>query len=102
MKAGVIKNSITYFFIILFLSVKMIGLHALFHDTHQKSEKECAVCIHFTSHEQDLKLIADKLPELALPTLFSFKTPVNICIPESLYHVNKIHYSFSRPPPFLV
>ena len=102
MKAGVIKHSITYFFIILFLSVKMVGLHAIFHDTDQKNETECAVCIHSASHQQDFKFIADKLPELAFHLFQSFKTVVNLDISESYYIANQVHYNFLRPPPFLV
>ncbi|MNK35235.1 hypothetical protein D3C87_537550 [compost metagenome] len=102
MKPSVIKSSISYFFIILFLSVKMIGLHALFHDTDQKNETECAVCIHSASHQQDFKFIADTLPELAFCTFNSFKTNVNIDIPESFHSANQVHYNFSRPPPFLI
>ena len=46
MKTGRLKNSITYLFLVLFLSMKMTSLHVLTHSGDQDHILHCVVCDH--------------------------------------------------------
>lgn len=46
MKIGRLKNSITYLFLVLFLSMKMMGLHVLTHSGDQDHLIHCVICDH--------------------------------------------------------
>jgi len=94
------KNNITYFFIILFLSLKMIGLHALTHDEDKDQELHCEVCDYATIHNvtptltpkaqesyienTELAIVRDNLID------YCFVTPNTITSSQL----------FCRPPPF--
>lgn len=96
------KNSITYFFIILFLSLKMVGLHALTHDEDKDQELHCEVCDYATINNvipiltpeaqefyienTELVIVRDNL------NAYSFVTHKTITSSQLL----------SRPPPFLL
>ncbi|WP_179319541.1 hypothetical protein [Winogradskyella helgolandensis] len=96
------KNSITYIFIILFLSIKMVGLHALTHEDDKSEDIHCAVCDYAVLHN----LTPTLTPE---PQDFSIEN-TELEIPRSIIK----HYSFitsnaiasnqqfSRPPPFIL
>ena len=96
------KNSITYFFIILFLSLKMVGLHALTHDDDKDEALHCAVCDYATIHN----LTPTLTPELHD---FSIENTELVIIKNNLKHYRFITSNtttsgqlFSRPPPFFL
>jgi len=101
MKSSRIKNNITYFFIVLFLSTKIAGLHSLTH-TDDKDHDTCAIC--------DYAVVCNVTPTLT-PDLNDFEIEnIEIIIQkEVLNNYNFILLKkivsqelFSRPPPFLV
>ncbi|RPD99958.1 hypothetical protein EGM88_01455 [Aureibaculum marinum] len=50
MKTSPFKNSITYLFLVLFLSMKLIGLHTLSHSDDKDHSLDCTICDHIISH----------------------------------------------------
>ena len=46
MKNSRLKNSITYLFLVLFLSMKMAGLHVLSHSDDNEHAISCTICDH--------------------------------------------------------
>lgn len=93
------KNSITYLFIILFLSIKMIGLHALTHED-DKNDTHCEICDH--------AVINDSTPLATLsPQEFLIENTELIIGKPSIKRYRFINsYAiandqlFCRPPPF--
>tara|TARA_R110002049_G_scaffold47596_2_gene137098 strand:- start:255529 stop:255843 length:315 start_codon:yes stop_codon:yes gene_type:complete len=49
-KNGRLKNSIPYLFLVLFLSMKMAGLHVLSHTDEENHAVDCAICIHVNTN----------------------------------------------------
>jgi len=102
MKSGWLKNGITYFFLLLVLSVKMAGLHALTHSGDQDHALHCSIC--------DQAIAQDLSP--ALPAGLPEFTPENN--EYALQREPATSYSFvisnalpsdqlfSRPPPALL
>lgn len=102
MKLNHIKNSITYLFLVLFLSMKMAGLHALSHSDDDKEHAICVICDNVIVHNLTPTLTPDLIDyEIKNIELFiqkeitiNYKSVIsNNTIPREL---------FSRPPPFLV
>lgn len=103
MKSNTIKHSITYFFIVLLISIKMVGLHSFTHEEDDCCEKTpCEICNYAIAH--------NFTPEI--PT----ETP-NFSIEKTTLTVNNIvlnnynfkvstnvvsHQLFSRPPPVIL
>lgn len=102
MKVSRIKNSITYLFLVLFLTMKMAGLHSLLHTDDKDHVLHCIVCDH---------AIVNNLTPTLTPDLHYLKIENT----EPIVHVEIIkNYNFiisstiapdqlfSRPPPFLL
>jgi len=95
------KNSITYLFIILFLSVKMVGLHALTHEGDM-NDTHCEICDH--------AVINNSTPIVNLvPQEFIIKNTELIVSKPSIKHNRFINYYtiatdqlFCRPPPYIL
>lgn len=103
MKDSQVKNSITFLFLILFLSMKMIGLHALTHEEEDKDHAiHCTIC--------DNAIIQNLTPALTPDSQdFSIENTefvINRSIIKQYSFItsNTIASSqlFSRPPPFLL
>ncbi|MEP5340887.1 MAG: hypothetical protein ABJL44_08225 [Algibacter sp.] len=102
MKTSRIKNSITYSLLILFLTMKMAGIHALLHIDDKDHAPHCVICDHTT---------ANNLTPAITPNLQDFKIENTepIVQKEIIKNYNFIISStidtnqlFSRPPPFLL
>ena len=104
MKSSNIKHSITYLFLVLFLSMKMVGLHTFSHldDDDNGHDAPCEVCHYAITH--------NFTPELSTELQdFSIKTTTllinNIVLNNYSFKVtNSIASSqlFCRPPPCIV
>ncbi|MDO6739425.1 hypothetical protein [Wenyingzhuangia sp. 2_MG-2023] len=103
MKFSTIKNSITFLFLFLFLSVKMAGLHAFFHADEQDDDTTtCLVCEHTVVHNLtpilDTSIQEYKIEQQEL-YLYNDVIGCNNFIVLSSIPVNQL---FSRPPPFIL
>ena len=105
MKSSLLKNSVTYLFLILFLSMKLVGLHALSHN-HDLDESDhalhCVICDHATA----INLTPALTPE---PQEFSFEIKEYVFTQDLRKYYNYIHSNtitsnelFCRPPPSLL
>lgn len=52
MQKGFVKHRIGFFFLLIFLMVKMAGLHVLSHDGDQDHYEHCVVCHHIAKNQQ--------------------------------------------------
>ncbi|SFB90323.1 hypothetical protein SAMN04489722_101221 [Algibacter lectus] len=102
MKTSRIKNSITYSLLVLFLTMKMAGIHALLHIDDKDHAPHCVICDHTT---------ANNLTPAITPNLQDFKIENTepIVQREIIKNYNFIisctiatDQLFSRPPPFLL
>lgn len=99
MRNGKLKNSITYLFLVLFLSMKIAGLHVLLHTDDKDHAIHCSVCDH---------AISNNLTPTLTPHLedFTFENLLFTTRRESVKNYDFIAVSnlasgqlFSRPPP---
>lgn len=58
MKTGHLKNSITYIFLALFISMNLAGLHALTHQYDHDQITHCAVCHQVKTSNQTPALLS--------------------------------------------
>ncbi|QXP79579.1 MULTISPECIES: hypothetical protein [Winogradskyella] len=94
------KNSITYFFIILFLSIKLIGIHALTHEDDKDDATHCVVCDNATIHNLTPAFILE-------PQEFSIENTELIINRSTIKHFSFVtsntiasNQLFGRPPPY--
>ena len=102
MKDGRLKNSISYLFIALLLSLKIAGLHVLSHSDDNDHALHCAICDHalvngmtpaLASDIQDFKIEnTEPVVRGEIIENYSFVISSNIAS-------NQL---FSRPPPSLL
>ena len=102
MKTSQIKNNITYLFLVLFLSMKLVGLHALSHMNDKDHALSCTICDHIISHNLT-PVISQDIEDYSIATI-DFFVQKEI---DNKYHFiasNTIESDqlFSRPPPSLV
>lgn len=102
MESNRLKNSIAYLFLVLFLSMKVGGLHVLSHTDDKDHTSHCTICDH---------TVASDLTPLVTPdTLdFSVENTEHFVQREVIKNYDFIisgtitaEQLFSRPPPFLV
>lgn len=101
MEKKVVQYSITFFFLGLFLTLKIAGLHSFTHHGNDDDHaKPCDVCDMVVAN-QCLPLSSCKSEEITfdIGECFIPKTKPNVC---SSILVNRISINllFSRPPPF--
>ncbi|WP_281979411.1 hypothetical protein [Tenacibaculum mesophilum] len=102
MESNRLKNSIAYLFLVLFLSMKVGGLHVLSHTDDKDHTSHCTICDH--------AVVSDLTPLVTPDTLdFSIENNEYIVLREVIKDYNFIisgtitaEQLFSRPPPFLV
>lgn len=98
MRLGAPKNTLSLFLLILFLGVKLAGLHVFLHyDKDQHAH--CTICDHWVKADHSQKWLYPKAD-------FSFKSPEKqICsqpqnpFTKALLGDPTIHALFCRPPP---
>lgn len=103
MKFSQIKNSITFLFLILFLSMKMVGLHALTHgedNDHNDHALHCTICDNATALNLTPTLAPDSQE-------FSIENKELVVTRSAIKHYSFIasntiatNQLLSRPPPF--
>ncbi|MFD2541438.1 hypothetical protein ACFSSB_03840 [Lacinutrix gracilariae] len=95
-----IKHSITYFFIVLFLSMKMVGLHALTHEENDEHAIHCNICDHTITSNLYPSIVPDAQECTLVHTDLFFNKEV---IKQYRFtYTNNIATNrlFCRPPPF--
>ena len=102
MRNGKLKNSITYLFLVLFLSMKIAGLHALLHADDKDHVIHCTVCDH---------AITNNLTPTLTPHLEDF-TIKNLLFTPRIKNIKNYNFVivsnlasgqlFSRPPPSIL
>jgi len=94
------KKNITYLFLVLFLSMKMTGLHAMSHIDEKEHAVQCIICDH---------TIVDNLTPTITPDLVRLEiNAVAFVIQKEITTLYNCVFSrniflrelFSRPPPF--
>ena len=102
MKASRIKNSITYFFVVLFLSMKLVGLHALSHTDDKDHAIHCTVC-DFAITQNVTPVLAPDIQDFSIKNI-EFVVEREITNNYSFVISSAITPSqlFSRPPPSLL
>ncbi|MCX2678375.1 hypothetical protein OOZ15_00330 [Galbibacter sp. EGI 63066] len=102
MKNGRLKNSITSLFLVLFISMKMTGLHVLSHTNDKDHAIHCTICDHAITHNLTPALTPDLQD-------FTIENTEPIVQGEITKNYNFIALSnlasgqlFSRPPPSLL
>ena len=102
MKNGCLKNNITYLLLALFLSMKMVGFHALFHTNDEDHIIHCSICDHTITNNltpilapdsQDF-IIENSAPIVQREIIINYNFIIS-----STISTNQL---LSRPPPFLV
>ena len=103
MKFSITKNSITFLFLALFISMKMAGVHAFFHtDEEDDHATTCVVCEYTIAH--------NLTPILYTPVQEYKIEPLELHVYKQVFvyhHFNvtssiAVNQLFSRPPPFLL
>lgn len=101
MKVSHSKNNIVYFFLFLFLSVKMVGIHSLLHADDQDLVEHCDVCDYATT--QNLIPLISPAVEVISNDAISIVVKRKKCADYSFTKTNIIATGqfLSRPPPFI-
>lgn len=101
MKIEGLKNYITYIFIVIFLSLKVAGLHLLTHD--DDGIEHCEICDLVSITNFTPAAVSDNTQSNVCST-FEFYTQKNVIRHYNFVYSSDIHITnlFSRPPPFLI
>lgn len=102
MKVSRIKNSIAFLFLVLFLSMKMVGLHALFHADDNEHVVHCNICDHAIVHNLTPTLTSDIQCFKVENVEFIVRGTVTANYRFIIFNTISVSQLFSRPPPFLV
>ncbi|WP_143106342.1 hypothetical protein [Pustulibacterium marinum] len=100
-----VKHIISYTFLVLLLSIKLSGLHALEHYTNfndGEDDVECAIC-DFVMLDQQAPVIAEKAfinDTLSIPPNHTKENQVNHYQPKTVACFFQ-RYLFSLPPPYI-
>lgn len=102
MKNGYFKNSITYLFLALFLSMKMASFHVITHADDKEHALHCTICDHIITNNatpviavEDIEFdfqIIEFAPPRQVANHYSFEISSEITSDQL----------FSRPPPALL
>lgn len=102
MKTSRIKKSITFLFLTLFLSMKMVGLHELSHTNDKDYALHCAICDHAITNNLT-PIITSDLQDFEIENI-EVAVCKKIATTYQFLASNTIasNQLFSRPPPFLL
>lgn len=102
MKNGRLKNGLAYILFVLFLSMKMTGLHVLSHTDDKDHALHCTICDHAVAHNLTPALTPD-IPDFTIENteLIAREETTNTYgfIVSNTIASDQL---FSRPPPFLL
>ena len=101
MKPRLSKHIITNLLILLFISVKLTGLHTIFHDS-EKDDTECSICLHHISHSQTAIALPAEFETIEVPNWDYILTVFVGELPKVDYKSDSQYRYFSRPPPSLI
>lgn len=101
MKNVRLKNSITYLFLVIFLSMKTAGLHALSHSNDKDHLVECAICDHAIVHNLTPVLTPDSQDFTIEDTEYIVQKEITKNYKFIISNTASSQL-FSRPPPFLL
>ncbi|WP_147679181.1 hypothetical protein [Algibacter pacificus] len=102
MKFNHIKHIIAYFLLVIFLFVKVLGLHAISHSDSDKHHDNCVICNHAITHNLTPTLFPDTIDVQLedIPILIPSNIVYNYrCV---ILSSNMARALFSRPPPVLL
>ncbi len=102
MRISRIKNSVTFFFVALFLTMKIAGLHVLLHTDDKDHTIHCVICDHTITNNLTPIISSDLQSVTIENTEFIVQREV---IKNYSFIISSTITSdqlFSRPPPFLV
>ena len=92
------RHIISSFFLILFISVKLIGLHSLTHDENENKEETCLVCDHFLV--DNLSPVTPSVTDdFDLKPFFFYSETLQDEYVSVELNTSYSRYFFSRPPP---
>lgn len=101
MEKNHLKNSIAYLFLVIFISMKMTGLHALTHTDHKDHSQYCTICLHTVKHSSTPAQTPASLDYTIENNEYITQREIN----ETYTFIASIEIApdqlFSRPPPFL-
>lgn len=103
MKVSRIKNGIAYVLLVLFLSIKIVGLHALTHLNEDDDHPiHCSICDNVTTH--NLTPVITPLSQV-FPIKNTEMVMNRVVLETYSFILTNRPFSeqiFSRPPPFIV
>ena len=102
MKLSIVKNSITYLLLALFLSMKMAGIHSLSHSDESGDAIYCAICDSSIDHNLTPTLVPNSIDFEVSTTTFTLQKEEIVNYNFSLSKNKKLRKLLSRPPPSLV
>lgn len=102
MKNVRLRNSIAYLFLVLFLSMKMVGLHVLSHTNDNHHALHCTVCDHAIAHNLTPAITPDLQDFNIETTDFFVRTELIKSYDYIISSTIATDQLFSRPPPPLL
>ncbi len=102
MKNDRLKHKITYLFLVLFISMKMTGLHILSHANDEDHDVECIFCDHAITHNLTPLLINNLQDFLIENTEFIVQRKIVKSYSFVISNTIASNQLFSRPPPLLL
>ncbi|GAA3788111.1 hypothetical protein GCM10022271_20900 [Corallibacter vietnamensis] len=96
------NKRLVLFLMVLFLSLRVLGLHALTHDCDDAADQDCAICHVVTTQNIQPSTTPQAQDFIIEFTEFPFENTIstNYCLVTSnTFEVNQL---FSRPPPYIL
>jgi len=102
MKNGRLKNSIAFLLLALFLSMKMLGLHAFSHENDKDHAVQCAICDHVIANDLTPILTPDSQDFTIDGIEYIIQREISKSYSFIISNTIASNQLFSRPPPFLL
>ncbi|WP_111307873.1 hypothetical protein [Confluentibacter sediminis] len=103
MKQGRLKHSITYLLLVVFISMKMAGLHVLSHTDDKDHALHCVVCDQAITHNFTPALTPDSQEfVIGETTAYLVKKEISKSYGFIISNTLAANQLFSRPPPSLL
>lgn len=99
MKKNRLIHSIAYFFLALFLTTELAGLHVLSHDDDKDYPDHCAICHNIAADHQVPAVLSDSHEPLTKIVEFVLQKEIGVDYDAHIPSVTSLNLPFSRPPP---